>query len=55
MKSILVTARGLRLPMLATSTWDAINRAQALYPERRGFSARVQRPASPTAPAQAAA
>ena len=41
MMHILVTAHGLRLHMLATSTWAAIDRAQALYPHRRGFSARV--------------
>ena len=46
MKHILVTANGLRLQMMASSTIDAILRAQALYPTRRGFSARV---ISPTA------
>ena len=44
MKHILVTAHGLQLHMLAACTIDAILRAQALYPTRRGFSARVIRP-----------
>jgi hypothetical protein len=45
MKRILVTAVGLKLSLIAASTWDAINLAQALYPQRHGFSARVIRPA----------
>jgi hypothetical protein len=46
MRSILVTAVGLELRVMAASTWDAINLAQALYPTRHGFSARVIRPAA---------
>jgi hypothetical protein len=41
MKHILVTARGLRLHIIAASTWAALDQAQALYPHRAGFSARV--------------
>jgi hypothetical protein len=41
MKHILITAQGLRLHVIAASTWAAIDQAQALYPHRAGFSARV--------------
>ena len=50
MKHILVTANGLRLQMMASSTIDAILSAQALYPTRRGFSARVIRPTAALLP-----
>ena len=50
MKHILVTANGLQLHMMAACTIDAILRAQALYPKRRGFSARVIRPTAAELP-----